>query len=79
MHPLRAHLEHVEAHIRFPPQPQQKEAGDVRIAALFVPLHRLRRAAVRVRQARLDLAEHIGVPVPRDDVRLPVRGLVIGL
>lgn len=76
-HPLGVHLEHVEAHGILLPRAQQKVAGDVGIAALLVPLDRLRRAAVGVRKAGLDLAEDDGVAVLRDDVRLAVRGAVI--
>ena len=77
--PVREHLEHVEAHGQLLPRLHQKVAGDVGIAALLVPLDRLRRAAVGVRKAGLDLAEDDGVAVLRDDVRLAEGGAVVGL
>ena len=77
--PVREHLEHVEAHGQLLPRLHQKVAGDVGIAALLVPLDRLRRAAVGVRKAGLDLAKDDGVAVLRDDVRLAEGGAVVGL
>ena len=75
--PRFGNFRHVEPHAQLFARAHLHVPGDVDVTLALFRIDRLRGRAERLARARFDLAQHEGIPLPRDDVRLAERRFIV--